>query len=124
MSTRTYVQSPETGRMILLNGPTYQRLQKSRKWAPKLKGAKRTRRSSVSQSRGSSNAVKYKGVKSFCGPAGGAAKGTYPVDSPKRARAALAYARNAPNPAGIRRCVSQQAKKKGWMGAKGKIKVK
>ena len=35
---------------------------------------------------GSSNAGKYPNVKSFCGPAGGAEEGTYPVNSLKRAK--------------------------------------
>ncbi len=54
---------------------------------------------------GGSNVGKYPGVKTFCGPAGGAPKGTYPVNTKKRAIAALAYARHAPNPAGIKKCV-------------------
>ena len=54
---------------------------------------------------GSSNAGKYPNVKSFCGPAGGAEKGTYPVNSLKRAKSALKLAHNAPNPNGIKRCV-------------------
>lgn len=54
---------------------------------------------------GGSNKGKYPIVGKFCGPAGGAPKGTYPVNTRKRAIAALAYARHAPNPAGIRRCV-------------------
>ena len=53
---------------------------------------------------GGSNAGKYK-KGPFCGPAGGAPKGTYPVNTVKRAKAALAYARHAPNPSGIRNCV-------------------
>lgn len=59
---------------------------------------------------GSSNIGKYKAVAkdSFCGPAGGSAKGTFPVNSKKRAHAALAYAHNAPNPAGIKRCVKKK----------------
>ena len=50
---------------------------------------------------------RYKNVKKgeFCGPSGGAPSGSYPVNSKKRARAALAYARNAPNPGGIKKCV-------------------
>lgn len=72
---------------------------------------------------GSSNAGKYKTKGPYCGPAGGAAKGTYPVNTRKRAVAALAYARHAPNPAGIRRCVCRHwpslpacKKKKGKKG--------
>lgn len=53
---------------------------------------------------GGSNAGKYK-KGPFCGPSGGAPKGTYPVDTKKRAIAAIAYARNAPNPQGIKDCV-------------------
>ncbi len=54
---------------------------------------------------GGSNAGKYKGVHSFAGPSGGAPKGTYPINTLKRGRAALAYAHNAPNPSGIRSAV-------------------
>ena len=54
---------------------------------------------------GGSNVGQYKGVKKFCGPAGGAPAGSFPVNTRSRAVAALSYARNAPNPAGIRKCV-------------------
>ncbi len=59
---------------------------------------------------GGSNVGEYKGVakKSFCGPAGGSPKGSFPVNSKKRARSALAYAHNAPNPSGIRACVKKK----------------
>jgi hypothetical protein len=57
------------------------------------------------QKPGGSNAGKYKTKGPFCGPSGGAPKGTYPVNTRKRAVAALAYARHAPRPAGIKRCV-------------------
>lgn len=59
---------------------------------------------------GSSNIGKYKDVSkgSFCGPAGGSARGTYPVNSKKRAKAALSYAHNAPNPGGIKKCVKSK----------------
>ena len=56
---------------------------------------------------GGSNVGEYKNVakKDFAGPKGGAPQGTYPINTLKRAKAALAYARNAPNPAGIKRAV-------------------
>lgn len=56
---------------------------------------------------GSSNVGKYKDVSksAFCGKAGGSSPGSYPVNTKKRARAALSYARNAPNPEGIKACV-------------------
>lgn len=53
---------------------------------------------------GGSNVGKYKKVAptEFAGTAGGAPKGSYPINTEKRAKAALAYAHNAPNPSGIR----------------------
>lgn len=54
---------------------------------------------------GGSNVGKYKTKGPFCGPSGGAPKGSFPVNTRKRAIAALAYARHAPNPAGIKKCV-------------------
>lgn len=53
---------------------------------------------------GGSNVGKYKKVspKDFAGTAGGAPKGSYPINTEKRAKSALAYAHNAPNPAGIK----------------------
>ncbi len=59
---------------------------------------------------GGSNVGEYKGVakKSFCGPSGGAPKGSYPVNTRKRAIAAKTYSRNAPNPAGIKACVNRK----------------
>lgn len=53
---------------------------------------------------GGSNVGKYKNVskKDFAGSAGGAPEGSYPINTEKRAKAALAYAKNAPNPAGIK----------------------
>lgn len=57
---------------------------------------------------GGSNVGKYKGVKSFAGPSGGAPKGSFPINTKKRAKSALAYARNAPNPAGIKAAVHKK----------------
>lgn len=58
----------------------------------------------------------YKGLKAsdFCGPAGGDKKGTFPVNSQKRCRAALSYAHYAPNPAGLKKCVLEKAKENNW----------
>lgn len=59
------------------------------------------------EKKGSSNAGKYKNVpsKDFAGASGGASKYSYPINTESRARAALAYAHNAPNPEGIRKAV-------------------
>lgn len=56
---------------------------------------------------GGSNVGEYKNVspKKFVGKAGGAPKYSYPINTEKRAKAALAYAHNAPNPEGIKRAV-------------------
>lgn len=53
---------------------------------------------------GGSNVGKYKSVpeKEMAGKAGGAPSGSYPINTKARAKAALAYAHNAPNPAGIK----------------------
>ena len=53
---------------------------------------------------GSSNAGKYDNVKKgeFAGAAGGASKYSYPINTKKRAKAAIALAHNAPNPEGIK----------------------
>ena len=53
---------------------------------------------------GGSNVGKHK-TGPFCGPSGGAPKGSYPVNTRKRGAAALAFARHAPNPSGIKSCV-------------------
>lgn len=57
--------------------------------------------------KGSSNAGKYKTVatKDFAGKAGGASKVSFPINTLKRARNALARAHYAPNPSGIRAAV-------------------
>ncbi len=51
---------------------------------------------------GMSNAGKYPNVAKddFCGP-----KGTFPVNTLKRAKSALKLAHNAPKPEGIKACV-------------------
>jgi len=65
----------------------------------------------IQQSRqGRSNVSKYKNVpkNKFCGPAGGAVKGSYPVNTKKRCSSALSYARFSPDPCGIARCVRRK----------------
>jgi hypothetical protein len=59
---------------------------------------------------GGSNAGKYTRVKQsdFAGPAGDAPAGAYPINTRKRAKAALAYAHNAPKPSGIKQKVYQK----------------
>jgi len=82
---------------------------------------------SKSKSHGCSNVGKYKNVPSelFCGPEGGSCPGTYPVNTPGRARAALSYARHAPNPEGIKKCARRIAQTKGWVDPRtGKLMVK
>lgn len=56
---------------------------------------------------GGSNVGKYAEVskKNMVGTAGGAPKGSYPINTKKRAKAALSYAHNAPNPEGIKKAV-------------------
>jgi hypothetical protein len=54
----------------------------------------------------------------FCGPSGGTRAGSYPVNSPGRAIAAMSYARYAPNPQGIKECARRIALSKGWVNAK------
>ena len=68
--------------------------------------------SEIREEPGSSNAGKYPDVNKFCGPAGGAAKGTYPVEKDGkldmgRISAAKAYAKNAPDPEGIIACADR-----------------
>jgi hypothetical protein len=77
----------------------------------------------LKERKGSSNVGKYKTVKKkdFAGTKGGAAPGSFPINTRKRARAALAYAHNAPNPAGIRAAVH---KKYPSLGVKSKKKGK
>lgn len=56
---------------------------------------------------GGSNVGEYKTVSrgDFAGPSGGAPKGSYPINTKKRAKSALKLAHNAPNPSGIRKAV-------------------
>lgn len=123
----SYITSPKTGKPIKVGGPTYQKLQNT-KWVSQLKKAPRVTAPKSKKSRTSrTNKYQREGIPvgEFCGPAGGAMQYTYPVNTPGRARAALSYARHAPNPEGIKMCARTMAKKKGWMDpVTGKIKQK
>lgn len=51
----------------------------------------------------------------YCGKEGGANPQSFPVNTPKRAIAALSYSRYAPNPEGIKICARRVAKEHGWL---------
>lgn len=72
--------------------------------------------------RGGSNVGKYKKVpsKDFAGKSGGAPAGSYPINTRKRAKAALAYAHNAPKPSGIKAAVRRKYPDLGKPKSKGK----
>ena len=121
--------SPKTGKKIKIGGSAYLKLARDPKWSkwlspPPTKAEKK----STPGSRGCSGQRKWirSGIskEEFCGPEGGACPYTYPVNTRKRARAALAYARYAPDPEGIRECVRKKAQQKGWLDEQtGKIKM-
>lgn len=82
---------------------------KSKKKVTVAKGKKITRSKvkKLEKKPGGSNTGRYQKVskKDFAGSAGGTSPYSYPINTRKRAIAALAYARNAPNPEGIRKKV-------------------
>lgn len=49
----------------------------------------------------------------FCGPAGGAPAGSFPVTSCGQGKSAIGYSHNAPNPAGVKACARRIMKQKG-----------
>jgi hypothetical protein len=57
---------------------------------------------------------KYLKPDNFCGPSGGTSPMKFPVNTEKRCRTALSYARHAPKPCGIVKCALNKAKKAGW----------
>lgn len=73
------------------------------------KGVKvpRGKESKMKQRAGGSNVGKYKGVKQseMAGTAGGAPKGSFPINNLKRAKSALKLAHNAPEPEKIKKKV-------------------
>ena len=70
--------------------------------------AKKRDYSAARKKPGGSNVGKYPNVKDFAGPSGGAPKRSYPINTKKRAKAALSYARHAPDPSGIRKAVHRK----------------
>jgi hypothetical protein len=74
--------------------------------APRKKKAPAKKKQAAARKKpGGSNVGKYKGVKAFAGPSGGAPAGSFPINTLKRAKSALKLAHNAPRPAGIKRAV-------------------
>jgi hypothetical protein len=69
------------------------------------KKSKARRQAEARKKPGGSNVGDYPNVSKFAGPSGGAPKGSYPINTKKRAKAALSLAHNAPNPAGIKSAV-------------------
>ena len=67
----------------------------------------RGKESKMQKKPGGSNVGKYKKVakKDFAGPKGGSPQGSFPISTEKKAKAALAYSRHAPNPLGIKKAV-------------------
>lgn len=115
--------NPETGKKILVGGPTHLDLVKRGKVPRHPKISKEMHEKMMYTKKGlpagGSNVRKYKKehlpVSAFCGPFGGSPSGSYPVNTYGRYRASLAYARNAPNPAGIVACARRKAKEHGWI---------
>lgn len=73
--------------------------------APRKKTPAKKKQAAARKKPGGSNVGKYKGVKAFAGPSGGAPAGSFPINTLKRAKSALKLAHNAPRPAGIKRAV-------------------
>lgn len=82
---------------------------KKKKMVKVAKGKKisREKEKKMEKKPGGSNTGDYPNVKSseFAGPAGGAPKYSYPINTKKRAKSALKLAHNAPNPEGIKKKV-------------------
>ena len=80
-------------------------LKMARKKTTKKTTAAKKKQAAARKKPGGSNVGKYKNVKAFAGPSGGAPPGSYPINTLARAKSALKLAHNAPRPAGIRRAV-------------------
>ena len=71
----------------------------------KKKSIAKKKQAAARKKKGGSNVGKYKGVKAFAGPSGGAPAGSFPINTLARAKAAIKLSGNAPRPAGIRAAV-------------------
>lgn len=104
MSRQTLV-NPKTGRNILVGGKTHADLIE-RGILPVYRP--------IREGAGGSNVKKYRkehlSEKDFCGTV----PGSFPVNTEKRAKAALSYARNDPNPERVKRCAREKAKVMHW----------
>ena len=107
-----YIINPLTQRQVRIGSRTYRELGEA---------LDKTKSKSLSNQKKEYNKVRktesrYRGLKpsDYCGPAGGDQPKTYPVTNEEECRAALTYARYAPNPEGIRQCALAKAKQHGW----------
>ena len=107
-----YIINPLTQRQVRIGSRTYRELGEA---------LEKTKSKSLSNQKKAYNKVRktesrYRGLKpsDYCGPAGGDQPKTYPVTNEEECRAALTYARYAPNPEGIRQCALAKAKQHGW----------
>jgi hypothetical protein len=107
-----FIINPLTKREVRIGSRTYRELGEA---------LEKTKNNSVENQKKEYNKVRrtesrYKGLKpsDYCGPAGGDQPRTFPVSNKEECRAALTYARYAPNPEGIRKCALAKAKKHGW----------
>jgi hypothetical protein len=128
------VINPETGRKILVGGPTWTKLmlerknihfQNTDKKSPKIsklshKEAKEKRVvTKIKKLPGCSAFGKYKVEDGpFCGPEGKACENTYPVGTKARLNASIRYAREAPKPEGIIKCAVRKGLKMGFLSPK------
>ena len=128
------VINPETGRRILVGGPTWTRLmlerknihfEKTNKKSPKV--SKLTHKEAkekgvvtkIKKLPGCSAFGKYKEEDGpFCGPEGKACEKTFPVGTKSRVYAAIRYAREAPKPEGIIRCAVRKGLQQGLLSPK------
>lgn len=150
MSRRLTVTNPDTGREIFIGGPTYQKLKESGRYKTGLFLYKKNSRakpriikrslrkkpdifrvksdsirlSDVRKIPGCGNLGKYtKKDGPFCGRAGGTCSQVFPVGTKKRALNSIVRSVNAPNPAGIRKCATDYAVKKGWLTKEDKKRL-